>query len=211
YFLRLYSGNELAWHTAVPAPAWVVNVSGDGKRAVAGLGDGTIRWFRLSDGAEILALYPHPDGKRWVAWTPEGFFDHGPGGESLIGYHLNLVDQGRPRGAAFVRVEQLYELFFRRDLVVEKFAGDAEDKIAAQLAAIGDVRTVLGRGLPPRVKLTEYCTRQGGEEKCLPVGGESRLRGTGKVQPVAAEAPEVVMRFEVEDQGGGNGPIILRR
>jgi WD40 repeat protein len=211
YFLRLYRGGNLAWRTAVPAPAWAVNVAGDGRLAIAGLGDGTIRWFRVSDGSEILALYAHPDGQRWVAWTPEGFFDHGTGGESLIGYHLNLVDQGRPRGGTFVRVEQLYTLFFRRDLVVEKFRGNAEDHIAVQLAEVGDVRTVLGRGLPPRVRLTEYCTRQAGEEKCLPVGTENRLRGTGKLQPVPAEAPEVVLRFEVEDQGGGNGPIMLRR
>ena len=68
------------------------------------------------------------------AWTPEGFFDHGEGGEQLIGYHLNQVDQGRPKGAAFVRVEQLYALFFRRDLVVKKFRGQSERRDRRQLA-----------------------------------------------------------------------------
>ena len=29
----------------------------------------------LADGEELPALFPHADGKRWVAWTPEGFFE----------------------------------------------------------------------------------------------------------------------------------------
>ena len=211
FHLRLYTDGAAAWRTAVPAPAWSVVLTGDGRLAVAGLGDGTVRWFRVADGAEILAFYAHPDGRRWVAWTPEGFFDHGPGGEGFIGYHLNLVDQRRPKGAAFVRVGQLYSLFFRRDLVVRKFAGTAEADIAAQLAAIGDVRTVLGRGLPPAVRVTEYCRRRTAASECAPLPAESRTRGFRSRTPIVVDTPEVVLRFEIEDRGGGGGPIVLRR
>jgi WD40 repeat protein len=212
FFLRAYRAGQMAWRTQVPAPVWTVNVSGDGRLAVAGLGDGTIRWFRVSDGVEVLSLFAEPDGERWVLWSPEGFFDHGPGGESLIGYHLNQVDQTRPKGSVFVKVEQLYALFFRRDLVVKKFRGDDEKEIAAQLAKVGDIRTVLGRGLPPEIKLTEYCIRGNGAEQCQQVAQENQLRGTGgKIQPIPVAAPEVVLRFEVQDRGGGVGPIVVRR
>ena len=212
FFLRAYRGGQMAWRTQVPAPVWTVNVAANGHLAVAGLGDGTIRWFRLSDGVEVLSLFAEPDGKRWVLWTPEGFFDHGTGGEALIGYHLNQVDQARPKGSVFVKVEQLYSLFFRRDLVVKKFRGGDEPEIAAQLAKIGDVRTVLGRGLPPEIKLTEYCLRSNGAEQCQPVAQENQLRGTGgKIQPIPVAAPEVVLHFEVHDRGGGVGPIVIRR
>jgi hypothetical protein len=96
--------------------------------------------------------------------------------------------------------------------VVEKFRGNAESDIAAQLAKIGDVRTVLGRGLPPEIQLTEYCIRANGSEQCQKVGGESLLRGTkGKIQPIPVSAPEVVLHFAVEDRGGGVGPIVVRR
>ena len=42
------------------------------------------RWYLcvgtgLHDGTELLALFLHPDGKRWVLWTPEGFFHAAPG------------------------------------------------------------------------------------------------------------------------------------
>ncbi|MBI3709480.1 MAG: caspase family protein [Proteobacteria bacterium] len=212
YFVRFYRDDRLAWHTAVTAPAWVVNVTEDGRFAIAGLGDGTIAWFRLADGSEALSLFAANDGKRWVAWTPEGFFDHGDGGEGLIGYHLNQVDQGRMRGGAFVRVDQLYSLFFRRDLVVRKFLGNADAEIAAQLARICDVKTVLGRGLPPMLRLTEYCLRRPGGERCQPVAADSQVRsGQAKLPPVLVDTPDIVLRFDAEDRGGGTGPIVLRR
>ena len=207
FFLRAYHGGAAAWRTAVPAPVWVANLTADGRLAVAGLGDGTIRWYRMSDGVEILSLFAEPDGQHWVLWTPEGFFDHGPGGDQLIGYHLNQVDQGKPKGAAFIRVEQLYALFFRRDLVVKKFRGDAEPEIAEQLAHVGDVRSVLGKGLPPELRLTEYCLGA----DCNPVTQEEQSRGvSGRIQPRPAATPEVVLHFDVIDRGGGVGPIGVR-
>ena len=206
YFLRAYKGGAATWRTAVPAPVWVVNLSADGRLAVAGLGDGTIRWYRLADGAEILSLFAAPDGKRWVAWTPEGFFDHGEGGEQLIGYHLNAVDQGRPKGAAFVRVEQLYALFYSRDLVVKKFRGQSEDEIAAAVQRIGDVRTVLGKGLPPEIQITKYCIG----DDCQSLDPGEQLRGIGKIALREAPAQDVTVYFNVIDRGGGVGPIVVR-
>jgi hypothetical protein len=83
--LRLFGrdGREL-WRRSVPGTAWAVNVTGDGRLVVAAYGDGTIRWHRLSDGEELLALYPHADRERWVLWTPRGHYAASPGGEGLI-------------------------------------------------------------------------------------------------------------------------------
>lgn len=91
WWLRLFnrSGDEV-WQQRVPGAAWAVNWSTDGRFVVAGYGDGTIRWHRASDGTEVLALFPHADRKRWIAWTPEGFYaTSGPDAEELMGYHLN--------------------------------------------------------------------------------------------------------------------------
>ena len=115
WFLRLFDRNGRAeWKQPMPAVAWDVNLSQDGRYAVAALGDGTIRWYAMGDGREVLALFVHPDGRRWVAWTPEGFFDAAPGGDALIGYHLN---QGPDREGSFIRVDQVFNLFYRSDLV----------------------------------------------------------------------------------------------
>lgn len=211
YFLRRFRDAKELWRSALPAPAWVVAIAEEAGQAVAGLGDGTLRWFRLSDGAELLALFPHPDGKRWVAWTPEGFFDHGPGGATLIGYHLNGIDRGRPRGADFVKVEQLYNMFFRRDLVVKRLKGGAEEEIREQLARIGDVRTVLGRGLPPTLKISDYCAGTGAAAACASLDAKALVRGTQGGQTIVVQEPRVVLRFVTENRGGGLGRVVVRR
>ena len=67
------AGAEL-WRRPVPGIVWAVNISGDGRLALAAYGDGTLRWHRMEDGAELLALFPLADRANWVAWTPEGVY-----------------------------------------------------------------------------------------------------------------------------------------
>ena len=88
--LRAYraDGGEL-WQKPVPGTAWGVNISGNGKLVAAAYGDGTIRWHRLSDGQELLALFVHAKDRRYIAWTPQGYYAASPGGEDLIGWHVN--------------------------------------------------------------------------------------------------------------------------
>jgi WD40 repeat protein len=109
------------WKSVAPSPTRAVNVSADGRFVVAVYGDGTIRWHRWSDGAEVLALFAHTDRQRWVLWTPEGYYAASPGGESLIGWHLN---QGKDKEARFIPNSQLYDVFYRPDIVQAKFKGE---------------------------------------------------------------------------------------
>lgn len=97
------------------------NISQDGRFVVAIGQDGIIRWYRASDGVEQLAFFPHPDQKRWIMWTPEGYYDASPGAEDLIGWHLN---QGKDKEARFISSGQLYDVFFRPDIVQAKFKGE---------------------------------------------------------------------------------------
>ena len=66
-----------------------MNISRDGRLVAAPYGDGTIRWHRMSDGKELLALFVHAEDKRFVAWTPKGYYAASPGAEDLIGWHVN--------------------------------------------------------------------------------------------------------------------------
>jgi len=184
WLLRYYdhSGEQL-WQVPVPGVVWGVNISGDGRLGVAALGDGTIRWYRLADGEELLALFPHADGKRWVAWTPEGFFDHSPGGEALLGYQLN---RGRDRAAEFVGLERLYEHFYRPDLVARKLTESDRTRFLAELAAIGDVRKLLARKQAPEVRIL------------APAAG------------VLLPAAETRLRLKLSDRGGGIGQTRVR-
>jgi hypothetical protein len=96
-----------------------LNVSGDGKVFVAGFGDGTIRWFRVSDGAELMAFFPHADRKRWVLWTPSGYYDASPGGEDLIGWHIN---NGGSDAADFFPASRFRSTYYRPDVVAKLLA-----------------------------------------------------------------------------------------
>jgi hypothetical protein len=81
---------------------------------VVAYGDGTIRWHRLSDGKELLALFIHPDGQRWIAWTPQGYYDASLGADELIGWHVN---QGRDRAPDFYPASQFRNRFYRPDVI----------------------------------------------------------------------------------------------
>ena len=149
--LRLFDrqGNQ-RWHAPVPGEAWAVNLTSDGRYAIAAFGDGTIRWYTTSNGEEVLALFVHRDGKRWVAWTPEGFFDSSPGGESLIGYHLN---RGPDHAGDFIKVDQVFNLFYRSDLVSQRLKPGGAESMRTAREHIGDVATILAGGLPPTLEL----------------------------------------------------------
>ena len=77
------------WKQPGPGVAWGVDFSADGEMLVVAYGDGTIRWLRWSDGVELLALFVEPQSRKWVAWTPTGYYMASAGGEDLIGWHVN--------------------------------------------------------------------------------------------------------------------------
>ena len=77
------------WQRAVPSTVWAVNISGDGRLVVAAYGDGTIRWHRMDDGRELLALFVLANKQDWVAWTPEGFYGATPGAFGALQWQVN--------------------------------------------------------------------------------------------------------------------------
>ncbi len=183
WYLRFFNaeGKQL-WQVPAPGTTCAVNIASNGKVAIAAFGDGTIRWYRLSDGHEQVAFFPASDGKRWVLWMPEGFFNSASGGEALVGYHLN---RGPDEAAEFVGVDQLYDLFYRPDLVAKKLEGGYEKDILAELRRIGDVRQVLASGLPPVVELLTS-------------------------QEVNSNRRDFTLKLRVTDKGGGIGRVVYR-
>ena len=91
---RFDAAGQRLWRNSVFGIAWGVNLSSDGSLVIVAHGDGTLRWYRASDGAELLAFFVHVPDKKWVAWTPSGYYAASPGGEDLIGWHVNGPDWG---------------------------------------------------------------------------------------------------------------------
>jgi WD40 repeat protein len=181
--LRLFDrdGNQL-WSIRTPAYTWNVNISGDGKLGIAAYGDGTIRWYGLMDGKERLMLFPYDNGTKWIAWTPEGFFDASEGAENLIGFHVN---RGPDKAAQFVGIEKMYDKFYRPDLVAKRLFQENNSDIL-QAANKLDIKEMLAGGLPPAIEIVS------------PAANATISNGVAAV---------VVC---IKDQGGGIGKILYR-
>ena len=158
--LRFDRAGRAQWETSVPAGADAVNISGDGRLLVAAFDDGTIRWYRFSDGAELLAFFPHADRKRWVLWTPQGYYDCSLGGEDLIGWHLN---NGGDEAADFFSASRYQDTFYRPDIIsrvlktldVEQ-ARQGADKAAGKGALPApNLERVIETQSPPVVRLVK--------------------------------------------------------
>jgi DNA-binding beta-propeller fold protein YncE len=206
FLLRLYAADgRLLWRTETPAPCFAVQLSADQRWVVAGFGDGTLRWFRRSDGAETLALYPHADHKAWAAWTPDGRFAAGGGGEQKVGWHLN---RGPDQAAEFLPLARFSERYFD-PLGVLTSIGDQP-----QHRPVADLRQ--GLALPPAVRITGPANGSPVPDAPLRVdvsvqdrgGGidEVRLLNNGKVIDSAAPAKTgtVHVAFDVALEGGRN-------
>ena len=126
WYLRYFdsNGNE-KWQTPVPGTAWTVNICRDDRLGVAAFADGTIRWYRLSDGKELLAFFPHKDRKRWVLWTSSGYYDASPGAEELIGWHLN---RGKDTAADFFPASRFRATYYRPDVLARVLETGNEQK-----------------------------------------------------------------------------------
>lgn len=148
--LRLFDrhGKEL-WSVNTPEVAWSVNITADGRFAVAAFGDGTVRWYRMSNGKELLAFFPHADKKRWVVWTPGGYYDASPGGEELIGWHIN---NGKDAAADFYPSSKFRTAKYRPGIVASVLQSQNEVE-AAQLwdskQSRKAIEVELGKLLPP--------------------------------------------------------------
>ncbi len=130
-----------------------VNISADGRVAAAALADGTMRWYRLADGKEILSLFPHTDRKRWVLWTPSGYYDCSPGGEDLIGWHVN---NGPDQAADFFPASRFRDTYYRPGVVSRALKTlDESEALREDDEASGRKPrpAVVARALPPVVTI----------------------------------------------------------
>ncbi len=152
--LRLLDSRTNAiWSIKLPAVAWAVNITQNGKLAVAALSDGTIRWYRMNDGAEMLAFFPHNNGKDWIGWVPDGYYMSSVYGDNFVGWHLN---RGRDLSPDFYRAVQFDRILYRPDVVAAAFrAAVSTTTRNLSLSALGaDFEIARLREIaPPRLRL----------------------------------------------------------
>lgn len=154
--LRAFNANgRQRWLRLGPGVAWGVNFSADGRIIVVAYDDGTIRWRRWKDGKELLALFVDRKTRAWVAWTPSGYYMASPGGEDLIGWHLN---RGWSQAADFFPASRFRDRFNRPDIVRLVLATLDEDEAVKQANAAArrktDTQPLIGH-LPPIIRIVD--------------------------------------------------------
>lgn len=88
--LRSYDGTgKRRWKGKLATPVGGVQLAANGSLVIVAYMDGTIRWFRWSDGAELLAVFVNRHDLRFVAWTPSGYYVGSPGAEDMFGWQFN--------------------------------------------------------------------------------------------------------------------------
>jgi WD40 repeat protein len=118
---------------SIPATVWGVNLTPDDRVLVAAFGDGTVRWYRADDLTELLALFVDVRDRRWIAWTPSGYYMASAGGEDLVGWHFN---RGWTQEAAFYPATQFRDRFSRSDIVQLVLTTLDEGKAVAEANAV---------------------------------------------------------------------------
>ena len=70
---------------------------------------------RLRWRTSCLTFFVHVPDKRWIAWTPSGYYAASPGGEDLIGWHVNGKTWDVP--VDFFPASLFRDKFYRPDIV----------------------------------------------------------------------------------------------
>jgi WD40 repeat protein len=101
---------------AAPGAVRRVTLSGDGRVIVAAFSDGTIRWYNAVLGSELLALYVSPRDRRWIVWTPTGFYDASAGADDLIVWQISRRGGKAPLTYS---AKVFADIFYRPDLATQ--------------------------------------------------------------------------------------------
>lgn len=167
------------WKTLTQAIVWAVNIDSSNRTVATALSDGTICWYRMSDGALLLKLFVHPDNKRWVLYTANGYYVNSKGGDDLIGWHIN---NGPDKAADFYPAKNYADRYFRPDIVSEILKTCKTDLEIIKYK--GEESKDISK-LPPRVKI---------------ISPQNNAKFTSS---------QTTIVVEVNDQGGGIDEIVL--
>jgi Caspase domain len=177
----------------------------------------------------LLALFPHADQKRWILWTPEGYYDASPGAEDLIGWHLN---RGKDQAADFFPASRFRAVYYRPDVISRVLKTlDNTEALRQANAALGrpvaspeSIQEVIARLSPPVVELAiggvlgevtvpkdarsvavRYLVRQTGQEAPTKVSVRLNGRPVDVTAPLLPEGQEAAV--EVPLPSGAEGEV----
>ncbi|MGA8348088.1 MAG: caspase family protein [Isosphaeraceae bacterium] len=118
----------------------------------------------------LLSLFVAGDD--WIAWTPEGYYAAGPGGENLLGWQ---VSNGPEKVGTFVRASQCRKSLYRPDVIKLVLKTGS---VATALERLKEPAKVVKEVLPPLVAITSPDSNGARLDK-----PELEVRAVAKAQP----------------------------
>ena len=164
-----------------------VAFSPDGRNVISASDDGTIRFWSLVTGREVVKLIAGTGGD-WLAITPAGFFDY----QGDIDKFVHLVAPRRDgKGLETFSINQTFKELYRPDLVQAALKGDP--KGAHKDAAFHlDLEKILDSGPAPQIEHLDKKTERAGDTIKLTVRIVDAGGGIG---------PRVLWRVNGQTQG----------
>lgn len=145
------------WRNEIREGVHLAAVSGDGQLVIAGLSDGSLRWYAAADGRELLGLFLAMERgtERWIVFTPSGYYDAAVNGEALLGLEVSYKDRSTDD---FFPISAFRAQRHRPELLSRVLSSRDEERSLGELDAergrTAD-RLPLDRMLPPSVSILD--------------------------------------------------------
>ena len=132
---------ELRGHTG---SIWAVAPTHDGRFLATVAEDQTVCvWSPERDNPVMTLFFARGE---WIAWTPEGYYGASPGGERLMGWHIN---NGPERLGSFHPASQFRASLYRPDIIKSLLKN-----VDSNRAAADGPKLDVAKLLPPQVEIT---------------------------------------------------------
>ncbi|MDB5341772.1 MAG: repeat-containing protein [Schlesneria sp.] len=131
---------------------WAVTPSPDQKHLLTGSDDETMQIWNLERYEHTLSLFFAGDD--WIAWTPQGYYAASPGGENLMGWH---VQRGFNSMATFHPASRFRKRFYRPEIIRRVLSAGGPMQALKQITPANGVESKLTdvqHSLPPEVSIS---------------------------------------------------------
>lgn len=205
HLMRIDASGAVRWRVRLGVEARAVVVAADDRVVVTGMADGSLRWWQAENGKTLLTLLATRDGK-WIAWTPEGYFDASTGADRLIGWAVNRDDRSTADFHSVARFRERFNRPAEIDEILRRIAPPSASTTASTAAApvppSPASSTQSGRARPAPVAETPIAAPRTFPPVLEPVNGEPVRRNGQRWQiPFTLRSADPKAEVEVRIDG----------
>ena len=192
---RVSEQGSVVWRVATDTEVRALNASADGRLLAGAMADGTVRWWRASDGQLLLTLLAQADG-RWVVWTPSGYYDASAGADRVVGWAL---PHGQDQAMSYYSLNRFRDRFSRPDIIDALFEHlDEARAVAARASAEERARLALEDQARQQAQAARAAEQAAAEQARLAALQEQQARAAAEQATREAAAREQAARLARE-------------